>query len=360
MTTATDTPRIDQEALEATLNQAVGYITGAAVAGTMALGDRLGLYRAMADHPGSLTSDELAGTTGTNPRLIREWLDGQTAAGLVTYDPTADAYALPPEAAMVLAAEDSPAFVTAGAEVAGVTFVDLDGLEAAFRSDGAFAWKDHDRSLFSSTGRFFRPGYLSLLTSQWIPSLDGIAARLEAGGSMADVGCGAGHTSVIVAQAFPEATVTSIDYHRESLDLARTNAEEAGVADRVSHVLADVTEYDGSYDLIGFFDCLHDLGDPVAAARHARSHLTENGAVIAVEPFALDDRATNHRHPMAAMAFAASTTLCVPNSLSQPGKRALGAQAGEARVRQVFEEAGFTSFRRVAETPLNAVYDARA
>lgn len=356
----TSETQIDENVLGRVVETAVGHLTGAAVTAGVALGDRLGFYRAMVAADGNgVTRDELAENTGTHPRLVREWLDGQTAAGLLDYDAPADRYSLSPEAALVLAIEDSPVFVAGGAELVGVNFHDLDRMVSAFRSDGAFPWVDHHESLFASTGRFFRPGYLNQLTTAWIPALDGVAARLEAGGSVADIGCGTGHTSVIIAEAFPRATVVGVDYHEESLELARENAAKAGVDDRVTFIRGDATAYEGDYDLIGFFDVLHDLGDPVSAARHAREHLTEEGAVMLVEPFALDDRAANHGQPMAAMGYHASTFLCTPNSLSQPGQRALGAQAGEVRTREVFEEAGYASFRRATDTPLNIVYEAR-
>lgn len=354
-----DETAIDEDALGELVERSVGYLTGAAVTAGIALGDRLGLYGAMAANGGGVTSDELAKATDTHPRLVREWLDGQTAAGLLGYDTDEDRYTVSSEAAMVLAVEDSPVFLAGGAELVGVNYHDLDGLERAFRTDGAFAWKDHHETLFASTGRFFRPGYASQLATRWIPALDGVAERLTKGGIVADIGCGAGHTSVIIAEAFPEATVVGFDYHDGSLDLARANAAKAGVDERVDFVRADATEYDGSYDLIGFFDCLHDLGDPVAAARHARERLADGGTVMLVEPYALDDRADNHQQPMAAMGYHASTFLCTPNSLSQSGGRALGAQAGETKIREVFEQAGYNQFRRAAETQLNIVYGAR-
>lgn len=356
----TNENQIDENVLGALMQTAVGHLTGAAVTAGIALGDRLGLYRAMAASSGQgLTSDELAESTATHPRLVREWLDGQTAAGFLAYEAEGDQYKLSPEAALVLAIEDSPVFVAGGAELAGVNFHDLDRVESAFRTDGAFPWTDHHESLFAGTGRFFRPGYLNQLTTAWIPALDGVAQKLAAGGTVADIGCGVGHTSVIIADAYPQSTVVGVDYHEKSLELAQENAAKKGVDDRVAFLRGDVTDYEGIFDLIAFFDCLHDLGDPVAAARHARQHLSDDGVVMLVEPFALDDRAANHAQPMAAMGYHASMFLCTPNSLSQPGQRALGAQAGEARIREVFEEAGYTSFRRATETPLNIVYEAR-
>lgn len=356
-TTATG---IDDAAVQDIVERTVGHLTGAMVTAAIALGDRLGLYVALATRgPSGITSEDLAAETGTHPRLIREWLDGQAAAGLVSYDRSSDRYSLSEEAALVLAVEDSPVFLAAGAEVFRVPHLDLDGIENAFRGSGGFAWKDHHPSLFTSTGRQFEPTYRNFLTTHWIPALDGVADRLDVGGSVADIGCGTGHTAVLLAQAFPKIRITGVDYHEGSLDLARANAVAAGVDEAVSFVAADATSYQGSYDLITFFDCFHDLGDPVGAARHAREHLTEDGTVMLVEHMALDDRATNHQRPMAALEYNASTFFCVPNALSQPVERALGGQAGEAATREIFEQAGYSRFRRAAESPLHIVYEAR-
>lgn len=352
-------PRIDEDTLEAVVQRSVGYLTGAAVTAGIALGERLGLYQFMATRGGGVTCDELAGATATHPRLVREWLDAQAAAGLLDYHEETDRYELSPEAALVLQAEDSPVFMAGGAELFGVFFHDLDAMAEAFRGDGSFPWAEHHGTLFASSGRFFRPGYVSHLATEWIPALDGVGDVLSDGGQVADVGCGTGHTSVLIASAYPRAHVVGFDIHAGSLDLARDNAIAAGVEGRVEFVESDATSYDGSYDLIGFYDVLHDLGDPVGAARHAREHLAGTGTVMLVEPMALDDRAENHQSPMAAIGYHASTFLCTPNALSQPGGRALGAQAGEAMLRDVFHEAGYSSFRRAAETPLNAVYEAR-
>lgn len=357
--TTTET-RIDEATLQAMVETAVGHMAGAAVTAGIALGERLGLYRTMAAaSDAGITSDDLADRTGTHRRLVREWLDGQTAAGFLSYDPATDRYILSTEAAMVLAVEDSPVFIAGGVELFGVNFRDMDRMESAMRSDGELPWSEHHASLSANTGRFFRPGYLNQLTTHWIPALDGISDRLEKGGSVADVGCGVGYTSALIAGAYPQSTVLGVDTHLDSLDMARDNAREAGVDDRTTFVQADAAGYHGSHDLIAFFDCLHDLGDPLGAARHARDHLFDGGAVMVVEPFAFDDRAANHASPDSAISYHQSLFLCLPNSLSQPGSRALGAQAGEDAIREVFQQAGFPRFRRVAETPVNLVYEAK-
>ncbi|WUH99426.1 class I SAM-dependent methyltransferase [Spirillospora sp. NBC_00431] len=359
----THNTEIDEGRVEELMFRTLGYFTGAAVTAGVGLGDRLGLYRALAGAGGpGLTSDELASATATHPRLVREWLDGQAAAGLVRYDAGDDRYALTAEAALVLVEEDSPAFIMGGADICRSNYLDLDRIEAAFRGDGALSWCDHDESLFRGTGRFFRTSWRNFVTTAWIPALDGVQERLTAGGRVADVGCGTGYATVLIAESFPQAEVAGFDFHEPSLELARAHAAETGVAaDRLRFVRADALGYQGTYDLITFFDCFHDLGDPVAAARHARRHLTDGGSVLLAEHYALDDRAANHSgNPQAAMAYHESAFLCAPNALSQPVGRALGAQAGESAFREVFEEAGYGHFRRVAETAFNIVFEAKA
>lgn len=349
-------PKHDQ--VEAFLGRMVQYMTGASVCVAVLLGDRLGLYRAMAG-AGPLSADALAERRGCHPRLVREWLDANAAAGLVAFDAASDSYTLSDEGAMVLAVEDSPAFVAGGIGVVQAGFTDAHHIEHAFRGDGGFPWSGHHECLFKGTGRFFRPGYLNFLTSQWIPALDGVAARLTEGGRVADVGCGVGYSSELIARAFPRCAVRGFDYHQGSIEIAR--AERAGdLGERLRFDVATATSYEGRYDLVCFFDCLHDLGDPVGAAQYAREHLTEGGTVMLVEPFALATRAENHANPIAAMLYSASTFLCTPNSLSQEVGLALGAQSGESRMRTVFEAAGFRHFRRATETPFNIVYEARA
>ena len=350
---------IDMDAVNAAVGAVVGYMTGAAVIAGINLGERLGLYRAMAGF-GGISADELAGRTRTNRRLVREWLDGQTAAGLITYDAAGDQYRLSDEHALVLAHEDSPAFLAGGTSVVEAMYQGLDRMTDAFIGDGGFPWSEQHPSLFLGTARFFRPGYRTNLVASWIPALDGVEQKLtERGGRIADVGCGFGHSSVVMANAYPLASVSGFDYHEASIEAARPIAAEQGLTDRVHYEVADAVSFDGEFDLICFFDCLHDMGDPVGIARHAATKLAPGGTVLLVEPFALDGRVENHTNPAAALFYHASTFLCTPNSLSQPVGRGLGAQCGEAGMRAVFAEAGYAHFRRATETPFNIVYEAR-
>jgi 2-polyprenyl-3-methyl-5-hydroxy-6-metoxy-1,4-benzoquinol methylase len=260
---------------------------------------------------------------------------------------------------MALADDRSPAFVARAMSALGSIYMDIDKVTEAFRGDGALPWGDHHPCLFSGTEWFFRTGYRAELPN-WVAALDGVAAKLDQGAVVADVGCGHGASVVVIANAFPRAEVHGFDFHAPSIETARERADEAGVADRTTFEVADAKGYDGAYDLICFFDCLHDMGDPVGTARYAREHLTADGTVLLVEPFALDERTTNITdNPMAAMLYTVSSGVCTPNSLSQEVGRGLGAQAGEAVLRGVFEEAGYTRFRRAAETPLNLILEAR-
>jgi SAM-dependent methyltransferase len=325
----------------------------------MWLGDELGLYRSMAGK-GPLGADFVAAAAGCNPRLTREWLDSQAAAGLVEYDSAADTYSLSDEAALILSNEDAPTFMARGMNTLMAMFIDGEKIATAFRGDGGLSWGDHDKCLFRGTEWFFRPGYRAYLTSEWIPALDGIEEQLQRCAQVADIGCGHGASAVVMAQAFPNSRVHGYDFHSSSIETAVKRATEAGVGDRAEFSVAGAKEYPGRYSLICFFDCLHDMGDPVGVARYAREHLEADGAVLLVEPMALDDRATNiAENPLAALLYSASSALCTPNSLSQEVGRGLGAQAGEAQLREVFTEAGFTRFRRAAETPLNMILEAR-
>jgi SAM-dependent methyltransferase len=350
---------IDMAAVEAAAGSVIGFMTGATVIAAVNLGERLGLYRALAG-AGAMSSDELAKRTGCHARLVREWIDGQTAAGVISYDEASDRYALSDAYAMVLADEDSPVFLAGGTGLLEAMYDSLEPLSEAFRGDGGLSWSKHHASLFPATARFFRPGYRANLVDSWLPALDGVSSRLaQSGGAVADVGCGFGHSSTIIAKAYPKVTVTGFDFHAGSIERAAALAAEDGLASRTSFKVASATSYEGSFDLICFFDCLHDMGDPVGIARHAASRLAPGGSVMLVEPFALDDRAENHANPPAAMYYSASTFFCAPNSLSQEVGLALGAQCGERRMRAVFTEAGFSHFRRATETPFNIVYEAR-
>jgi SAM-dependent methyltransferase len=350
--------QVDDAKLQQLMGTLIGYMTGVAACFGMWLGDELGLYRALAD-AGPLTADGLAQAVGCHPRLVREWLDGQAAAKLVGYNVSADTYQLSPEAAMALANDASPVFVARAMNACGSFFLDMDKVASAFRGNGALSWFDHHPRMFDGTEWFFRTGYRAYLPG-WLPALEGVPARLQSGARVADVGCGHGASAVVMAGAYPNSRVWGFDYHEPSIEIARQRAAETGVSERTTFELATAKNYPGTYDLICFFDCLHDMGDPVGIARYAREHLQPDGTVMLVEPFALDGRAANvSDNPMAALLYHASMGVCTPNSLSQEVGLGLGAQAGEARLRQVFEEAGFTRFRRAAETPLNLVLEAK-
>lgn len=352
-------PAIDEAKLEEFMGRMVGYMTGGAACLGIWLGDELGLYTALAAD-GARTADELAERAGCNPRLVREWLDGQVAAGLLEYDAETDRYAMSAEAAMALADENSPAFTARGMNAFGSMFRDMEKLKTAFRGDGGLAWGDHDACLFKGTEWFFRTGYRTFLPGAWIPALDGVQEKLAAGARVADIGCGHGASVVVMADAYPDSQFWGFDYHGPSIETARERAAESGVGDRTTFEVATAKDYPGTYDLICFFDCLHDMGDPVGAASYAREHLDPDGTILLVEPFALDGRAANlEGNPMAAMMYTASSFVCTPNSLSQEVGLGLGAQAGEARLRAVFQEAGFSRFRRATETPMNMVLEAR-
>jgi 2-polyprenyl-3-methyl-5-hydroxy-6-metoxy-1,4-benzoquinol methylase len=353
------TGTIDEARLGEFMGQMAAYMTGGAMCFAAWLGDELGLYRALAE-AGPLTADALADQVGCNRRLVREWLDGQAAGGLIGYDPATGAYELSAEASAALADDTSPVFVARGMNAFASLFIDHDKIAAAFRGDGALGWGEHHPCLFSETEWFFRTGYRAFLPGEWLPALDGADAKLRAGGAVADVGCGHGASAVVMAQAYPAARVWGFDYHAPSIQTARQRAAEAGVADQITFEVADAQSYGGRFDLICFFDCLHDMGDPVGIARYAREHLEPDGSVLLVEPFALDDKQANlTENPMAAMFYTASSAICTPNSLSQEVALGLGAQAGEARLREVFEQAGYSRFRRAAQTPMNLILQAR-
>jgi SAM-dependent methyltransferase len=287
---------------------------------------------------------------------VREWLSAQAAGGYVTYDPETGRFTLPAEHAFLLLDADLP-----GAFQLGVGSVrDEPKISDAFRTGAGVGWHEHDAGVYEGCERFFRPGYAMHLVGQWIPALDGVQARLLAGGRVADVGCGHGASTIIMAQAFPRSTFTGFDYHPASIEWARSAADKAGVGDRVSFEVASAKEYPGTgYDLVTFFDCLHDMGDPVGAARHVRASLAKAGTWMLVEPFA-GDRLEDNLNPVGRLYYSASTLLCTPASLSQEVGLALGAQAGEKRLREVLTEAGFTRVRRVANTPANMILEARA
>jgi SAM-dependent methyltransferase len=349
---------IDEAKLEAFMGQAVTDM-GAAISGLLIhLGDKLGLYKAMAG-AGPLTSAEVAERAGIAERYTREWLGNQVAGGYVEYDPKTETYTLPDEHALALADEESPMFVCGGFEGISSAYSDHALFEEAFRTGRGVGWHEHDHRLFRGTERFFRPGYRTHLVADWLPTLDGVVAKLEAGGKLADVGCGHGASTIALAEAYPTAELVGFDYHDASIAAARKAAAEAGVAERVSFEVATAQDFPGDgFDVVCFFDCLHDMGDPVGAARQALGALKPDGTVLLVEPFA-NDKLEDNINPVGRAFYGFSTVICTPASLSQDVALGLGAQAGEARLREVFEEAGFTKFRRATETPFNLVLEAR-
>jgi SAM-dependent methyltransferase len=350
---------IDERKLEAFLGKMIGHMTGAAVCCSVWLGDELGFYRAMAN-AGPRTALSLAETTGCHARLVREWLDSQAAAGLMSFDADEDTYELSPEAAMVIADDASSVFVARGMNTFGSMFVDLPKIVTAFRGDGALSWKDHHPCLFCGTEWFFRTGYRAHLANSWIPALDGVEEKLMSGARVADVGCGHGASVITMAAAYPNSRFWGFDFHEPSIKTCRDRARDAEVNERTDFQVSSATGYSGQFDLICFFDCLHDMGDPHGAARHAREHLLPGGTVLLVEPFAIDPHSKNiAENPMATLFYVASTCICTPNSLSQDVQTALGAQAGEAKLADIFRNAGFTHFRRAVETPMNLIFEAR-
>ena len=349
---------IDEIALSTFIESAVAELSASFSAPLILVGDRLGLYKAMAG-AGPLTPAQLAASTGTTERYVREWLCNQAASSYVTYDPAAGTFTLTDEAAFCLADEDSPVFLPGAYQLMSAMMHDEPKISAAFRTGEGVGWHEHYEELYPGTERFFRPGYHANLVSAWLPALDGVLERLAAGGLVADVGCGHGASTIILAQGFPNSRFVGFDYHAASIETARKRATEAGVADRVTFEVASAGDYPGSsYDLVGFFDSLHDMGDPVAAASHVLDSLRPDGTFLLVEPYA-GDRIQDNLSPVGRIFYAGSTMLCTPASRAQAGQAALGAQAGETRLRDVALAAGFTRFRRATETPFNLIFEAR-
>lgn len=346
---------------EGKLNELLGKMVtelGAALVGaSVIIGDQLGLYRALSTNVG-LTSSQLAEQTGTAERYIREWLAGQAASGYIEYNDATQTFSLSPEQALVFANADSPVLLTGGFYMLQSVYNDVPRMTEAFRTGKGMGWGDHCNCLFCSTAKFFGPGYRANLVSGWLPALDGVVPKLQAGGKVADVGCGYGISTVLMAQAFPNSQFFGFDYHAASIEQARALAKEQNVAN-VTFEVATAKGYPGqNYDFVTFFDCLHDMGDPVGAAAHVRETLNGNGSWMIVEPMAHDDL-TNNLNPVGRIYYAASTMICVPSSLSQEVGLALGAQAGEAKLRDVVTQGGFTRFRRATETPFNLILEAR-
>ncbi len=351
----TQTATIDEAKLQAFMIKAVGDMGAAATCATILLGEKLGLYRALAS-AGPVTPADLASKTKTNERLITEWLNAQASAGYVTY--AGGKYELPAEHAMALANEDSPVFIAGAFDVLAAMWSSDKELADGFRNGKGLGWKDQNPRLFGGTERFFRPGYRMFLTTAWIPALEGVEAKLKAGAKVADVGCGHGASTVIMAQTYPNSTLIGYDYHDDSIKTAKGRAKEAGVDVKFETAAAkDYKEKD--FDLICFFDCLHDMGDPVGAAKHALQALKPDGTVLLIEPMAANTLEENLKSPIAPMFFSASTMLCCANAVNQGGEPVLGAQAGEQKLGDVFRQAGFTRFRRATETPFNLVLEAR-
>src|SRR5918993_293687 len=348
---------VNEERLNQLLGRFVADFGAAFHAGLVVIGESLGLYKALAEGP--LTSAELAERTGTHERYVREWLNSQAAGEYVHYDPPTGRYSLTEEQAFALADEKSPAYLPGAFLLAVSALRAVPQITERFRTGEGFGWHEHDHGLFRGTELFFRPGYAANLISSWIPSLDGVEEKLKAGAKVADVGCGLGASTILMAQAYPASTFVGYDYHDGSIEMARQRAEEAGVGDRVRFEVARAKDYPGGgYDFVAFFDCLHDMGDPRGAAAHVRESLAPDGTWMIVEPFA-GDRVEDNLNPVGRIYYSASTLLCTPASLSQEVGLALGAQAGEARMREVVTAGGFKHFRRATETPFNLIFEAR-
>jgi len=348
---------IDMDKLQEFLGRFVTDLGATFAAGNVVIGHRLGLYRALATDPAS--AEELAHRTQTSPRYVAEWLRGQAAGGYVEYDPATDTYSMTEEQAFALTNPDGGVYVPGAFVLALGTLKAEPRITEAFRTGAGMGWHEHDEGVFIGCEQFFRPGYIANLIPSWIPALEGVVDKLKAGAKVADIGCGLGASTILLAQEYPNSRFTGSDYHDKSIEVACKRAADAGVANRVNFQVASAASFSGSgYDLAATFDCLHDMGDPLAAARHIRQALKPDGTWLVVEPHAADDVAGN-MNPVGRVYYNASTQLCVPNALSQPGGYALGAQAGEAAIRQVTADAGFTRFRRAAETPFNLVYEVR-
>jgi SAM-dependent methyltransferase len=349
---------VDEKVLQDFVNRFAGDFGAALHAPTVVLGDKLGLYRALADL-GPADATELAATTGCDPRLVQEWLNAQFVAGYCHHSAETEMYWLSPEQAMVLADEGSPAFLVGAMTIAVSIAKDEEKVRQAFASGEGLGWHEHHHDLFHGTERLFKPGYVGNLVSAWLPALDGVHDKLGQGGSIADLGCGHGASTVLMAEAYPDATVIGFDYHPASIDIARKRAAEAGVADRVRFEVASAQDFPGEdYDLVCVFDALHDMGDPLAAARHIRAALAADGTWLLVEPMA-GETVEENANPVGRIFYAASTFICTPAAQAQPGGVALGAQVPEAVLARLASDAGFSRFRRAAETPFNRVFDVR-
>jgi SAM-dependent methyltransferase len=349
---------IDQAKLDEFMGRFVGDLGAAVSAALVVIGDKLGLYRAMGDCA-PVSPEELARRTHTDARYVREWLSNQAAGGYVTYDPASGSFSLTPEQSLALAQEGSPAFVPGAFQLVTSLVKDEPKITDAFKTGHGVGWHEHNHDLFAGTERFFRPGYAANLVSSWIPALEGVQAKLESGALVADVGCGHGASTIIMAAAFPRSEFVGFDYHEGSIETAREAASEADLDGRVSFEVAPAKQYPGDgYDLVTMFDCLHDMGDPVGAAAHVLTTLRPDGTWMIVEPYA-NDRLEDNLNPVGRIFYGASTLVCTPASRDQEVGLGLGAQAGEARLREVVTAGGFKRFRRATETPFNLVLEAR-
>jgi 2-polyprenyl-3-methyl-5-hydroxy-6-metoxy-1,4-benzoquinol methylase len=348
---------VDTKKLEQFLGQFVTDLGATVHAGMVVIGDRLGLYKALA--AGALTAAELAAITRTDERYVREWLASQAAGGYITYNAQTQKFGMTEEQALTLANEDGPAYLPGAFELALGSLAAVPRITEAFRSGAGMGWGEHEDRVFHGCEKFFRPGYAANLVSSWIPALDGVQDKLARGAKVADVGCGKGASTILMAKAFPKSHIYGFDYHDKSIEAARESAKRQGVADRVTFEVAKAKEFPGKdYDFVAVFDCLHDMGDPVGAAAHVRAALNDDGSWMIVEPFANDDLQDN-LNPVGRVYYSFSTLLCTPCSRSQEVGMCLGAQAGEKRIEKVVNSAGFSRFRRATETPFNLVYEAR-
>jgi SAM-dependent methyltransferase len=358
MVETTQGSAIDRAKLDALVGRAIGDLSAGYGGVMVSLGNRLGLYKAMAG-AGPLSSRELASRAGCAERYVREWLGSQVAGGYVAYHAVSNTYELTPEQALVLADEDSPVFIPNAWSVPASMWSDEDKAVEAFQTGKGVAWGDHDGRLFCGVAAFYRNAYRGSLVPEWLPALDGVVEKLQAGALVADIGCGHGHSTTLMAQAFPASRFRGFDTHPQSVSEARVVAATAGIGERATFSTAGASNYPGKgYDLICFFDCLHDMGDPLAAATHAATAIAPDGTVMLVEPFA-NDRVEDNISPVARLYYAASTTICCAHAISEGGHLVLGAQAGEARLAEVFRKAGFTRFRRALETPFNLILEAK-
>jgi SAM-dependent methyltransferase len=350
-------PALDMDKLNAFIGKFVTDLGAAVHTGMVVIGEKLGLYKALAAE--AMSSAELAAKTETDERYVREWLASQAAGGYVTYDEKTHKFSLTEEQAFALAKEDSPAYLPGAFELALGSLAAIPRIADSFRTGAGMGWHEHNDGVFHGCEKFFRPGYAANLVSAWIPALQDVQQKLEEGARVADVGCGKGASTLLMAKAFPKSRFFGFDYHDKSIEGARESAKREGVSERVTFEVAKAKEYPGqNYEFVAVFDCLHDMGDPIGAAAHVLQSLSKDGTWMIVEPFA-NDQLKDNLNPVGRVYYSFSTLLCTPCSRSQEVGLCLGAQAGETRIRQVVTSAGFTRFRRAAETPFNIVYEAR-